>query len=133
MNPASEGRAAPSGWTDGGTRGKPTPRRSEPPSASRKAWDSHPKWGRCSGCGQRGRLFAHHVLLAQYVERVAPDRLYDPANRMLLGPCCHSGHHSYGVEDRRIPMERVPAAARAFAIEVIGDGPAERYFSRRYG
>jgi hypothetical protein len=82
---------------------------------------------------QDQRLHAHHILLEQIVLREAPERQYDLANRMLLGErCCHAGHHGPGVKDTRLDFACVPSAAVLFAVEVIGEGPAEAYFQRRY-
>ena len=114
--------------------GKPTPRRSKPvqrPGA--RAWHDHPTWGLCQGCGKRARLQAHHVLVESYVEHAAPERVFDLANRILLGVlCCHPDHHHPGCRDTRLEYEQVPKAAVAFAIEVIGAGPAIEFFRRRY-
>jgi hypothetical protein len=52
---------------------------------------------------------------------------------MLLGAfCCHLGHTQYGVNDTRISYGKVPEAAKRFAIEVLGEGPATNYWRRYY-
>lgn len=42
---------------------------------------------------------------------------------------CHDRQHS---GFRRVPFERIPAAAQDFAIELFGAGKAALYFSRYY-
>jgi hypothetical protein len=49
------------------------------------------------------------------------------------GSChCHDGHHLPGVNDTRIPLPMIPETAIAFAVDLIGEGPASDYFLRHY-
>jgi hypothetical protein len=97
---------------------------------SRRAWYDYVRTGECESCGRRGWRQAHHVVDRQ---RLDSEVIYDVANRMLLGSCCHGGHHSYGVNDRRIPLAKVPKAARRFAVGVLGGKEqAADYFRRHY-
>jgi 5-methylcytosine-specific restriction endonuclease McrA len=94
------------------------------------AWHA-PVFGLCAVCGARGRLVRHHVVLAQHV-RALSGPAWDLRNAMALGYfacCCHRDHH-HAV--RRIPLARVPAAAIAFADELLGDAMAHAYLTRYY-
>lgn len=105
-------------------------RRSE---RARRAWYDFRRHGPCDVCGRYGRLTAHHVVQEQVVRRVAPDRVWDVANRLLLGwSCCHVKHHHPGVKDTRIAFEELPERAVEFGREILGDGPAAIYFARNY-
>ena len=57
---------------------------------------------------------------------------WDIRNRWLIGyHCCHWDHHHRGTRDARLPYNKVPKAALAFAHEVLGS-QAAMYFYRRY-
>jgi hypothetical protein len=90
------------------------------------------RWGRCSACGQPGPLVRHHVLLAQIVRLIAPERVWDLRNSMDLGMrCpCHERHHAGG--EHRLPASAIPTAAIAFTRELLGDERARIYLYRRY-
>lgn len=76
-------------------------------------------------------LHRHHVLLEQRVRREGGDP-WDIANSMLLHPDCHDEHHSGAPHARRIKLANVPLAAVAFAVDLLGEDGAVRYFAARY-
>ena len=88
------------------------------------------RYGRCAICGKRGTILRHHVVLEQHV-RVEGGNPWDLRNSLDIGSrCdCHLNHH---FASHRIPFRVVPAAARAFADELLGPGRAELYFQRYY-
>ncbi len=96
---------------------------------SKRTWYDYVRTGECESCGKRTWRQAHHVVRQQ---DLPPQLRYAEANRMLLGDCCHPGHSSYGVNDTRISLAKVPWAAIRFAIEVLGPNRAEDYFNRYY-
>lgn len=73
-------------------------------------------------------LHRHHVVMAQIVKREGGN-VWDLANSMLLHPDCHRRHHDHF---HKIPIERVPEAALAFAVDLLGEGRASMYFAARY-
>jgi hypothetical protein len=102
-------------------------RRSEP---GYWAWHT-PVRGECDACKARGLLLRHHVILEQHV-RVAGGDPWDLRNAMALGyyACaCHRDHH-HAV--RRLPLASVPAAAIAFAEQLLGPDRAADYLARFY-
>lgn len=110
-------------------RGRPKPvNRNDP---ARIAW-KEPTGGYCQcGCQRFSmHLEGHHVLEAQLLKREGrEDVLWDPRNRMMLAPACHSNHTS---AFRRIALKAVPAPAVAFAVEVLGEDRAALYLARMY-
>ncbi len=97
---------------------------------TKKDWYDYPRIGKCENCGRRGRRTAHHVVRQQDLSLELRD---DVNNRMLLGwYCCHYRHSNYGVEDTRISYTKVPEAAKTFAHEALGEGPAMNFFRRYY-
>lgn len=106
----------------------PADHRAEP---GYRQWHA-PVYGPCAVCGLRGRLVRHHVITEQLVRREggAP---WELANCILLGygdRCgCHRLHHRALA---KLPLSLVPAAAIAFAVELLGAGPAEAYLHRYY-
>lgn len=74
------------------------------------------------------RLHRHHVLTEAKVRQAGGDP-WSPRNQFLIAPECHEHHHN---ASRKIRIEVLPRTAIAFAFEVLGDGPAEDYFDRRY-
>jgi hypothetical protein len=56
---------------------------------------------------------------------------WDPANRMDLCGRCHFEHH-YAQVNRKIPIERIPEHALAYAVDVLGETGAADYLRRRY-
>lgn len=84
---------------------------------------------RCESCGtRRGPFHFHHVTYRQEVRRRKGDQ-NDPANGMTLCRSCHSGHHT---RKRPIPLVKIPAAALAFAVRLMGEDAARTYLARRY-
>ena len=98
--------------------------------AARAAWKD-PQTGFCEcGCNRFSmHLHRHHVVLQQIVRREAGNE-WALANSMLLHPDCHRRHHDC---IRKIPVERVPVDALAFALDLLGEGGAAHYFHSRYG
>lgn len=99
----------------------------------------HP--GVCAGCGHEGLMVRHHAVQEQVI-RKAGGWPWDLRWGIDLGApyamggslecTCHDGHHHPGVNDTRLPVSLVPPAALALAREVLGAGPAQEYFRRRY-
>ena len=86
-----------------------------------------PGW--CECCGHfEWILHGHHVLYLQVVRREGGP-LFHPDNRMDLCSVCHFRHH---YASHKIPLWKVPAAARAFAVELLGEHRAAEFFARRY-
>lgn len=95
-----------------------------------RAWKA-PVTGCCEACGARGLLLRHHVVTEAHV-RAAAGNPWDLRNAMALGyyACaCHRQHH-HAV--RRLSLSVVPAAAIAFASELLGDQAAGEYLRRYY-
>jgi len=87
------------------------------------------KGRRCESCGtRRGPFHLHHCIYRQEVRRRKGDQ-FDPANGMTLCLHCHSGQHS---RKRPIPLTRVPTAAVAYAVRLMGEDAARTYLARRY-
>lgn len=113
-------------------------RQKRPLEPGEAAWKA-PKWGACAACRQRGRVVWHHAVAEQTIRR-AGGWCWDPRWAVPLcvplswgGHCtAHGAHHVYGVKDTRLSLATVPAAARALAVEVLGEGPAGIYFERHY-
>lgn len=84
------------------------------------------------GCSRFSlRLERHHVLDAQFLKRERHTaHLWDQRNSMLLHPLCHARHTN---AFRRIPIEAVPEAALAFAVDLLGEDRAAVEIARRYG
>jgi hypothetical protein len=101
---------------------------------TRREWYDFERMGPCDVCGKRVRRQAHHAVREQDVKREAPKRIYDVANRMLVGHSCgcHPGHSQYGVNDTRIAYAKIPVEAKAFAVEILGEGKALNHFRRYY-
>jgi hypothetical protein len=73
----------------------------------------------------------HHVLERGWLVKNGFGRYeYDQRNSMMLHPHCHANHTS---AHRRIPIESVPEAALAFAVDLLGEDRAALELSRRYG
>lgn len=95
--------------------------------------------GSCAVCGEYGRIVWHHVVDKQTLGKLEKP-LYDPRNALVVGApvpwggrCrCHDDHTFRGIQDKRIPHEKIPSAAREFAVEALGEGPAYEYFQRHY-
>lgn len=92
------------------------------------------KGNRCEvpGCpnprpGKR-RLHLHHVVTRQVIRRNRGDQ-WDPAVGMTVCDSCHSKHHH---RTRPIPRSAVPAAAVAYAVQLMGEDRAEDYIARYY-
>lgn len=104
------------------------------------------RWGTCSLCDTYGRVVFHHIVdegeirAATTEAQQAAGVAWDMRNALRVGAplafggnCqCHASHHLPGVCDSRIPFEKVHAAARKFAREILGEGPATEYFRRHY-
>lgn len=108
-------------------RARAKPRKANP---ARDAWKTQ-EFGRCAVCGHLGYLVRHHVIYAQHVRRADPSLEWDQRNAMLLGQdcTCHASHHA---AVKRIPLELVPEAAVAFAVDLLGEEFAAAYLQRRY-
>lgn len=112
-----------------------SPLRARPPvdrsdEAGYRAWHT-PVWGPCAVCEKRGLLLRHHVILEQHV-RIEGGDPWALANSLALGyfACsCHRRHHSACA---RLPISCVPAAAIAFAVQLLGAERAEDYLKRYY-
>lgn len=87
-----------------------------------------PRRGMCAVCHRPCWLERHHVLLRQIVRREDGSE-WDLSNSLDLCRLCHARHHS---AFKRIPIELVPAAAVAFAEELLGVELATAYFARHY-
>lgn len=104
------------------------PRRVDYNHPGRKAWQE-PQSGFCPVCRRPcWRLHRHHVLLEQIVRREGAD-VWALRNSMLICPDCHAAHHA---ASKKIPLKLVPEAAIAFAVDVLGEHRAARYFKDRY-
>lgn len=68
----------------------------------------------------------------QVVRREGGDP-WDRANEMLLGRwcSCHALHHEPN-RRRVLPLSKVPAAAVAFGVRLMGEDRAYIYLGRRY-
>ena len=132
--PAVQRFVRPSAGTSAPGRGKANPRRPaglEPPEGAREAWYRFEVFGTCQVCRRTNRRRQpHHVLIEQTIRRIAPDRVFDVANRLLICEVCHANHHSGG--SGRIAVARVTARAVAFAVELLGVTGAADFFHRRY-
>lgn len=111
------------------SRAKARARLAEP---GRAAWKTL-TWGRCEGCGRRGKLLRHHVFREQDVRREGGDP-WDQDNAMLLGlyQCrCHLDHHAPNGR-KRLPLAKVPPAAVAFGVRLMGEDRAHDYLATHY-
>jgi ribosomal protein S14 len=100
---------------------------------ARAAWDDYKRTGRCEVCGRWGPVTRHHVIHRQHVRAKHGDE-WDPRNSMIVGDrygrcACHVRHHAAA---QRIPLQKVPAAALEFAVELLGVGGAAAYWTRYY-
>ena len=97
----------------------------------REAWKT-PRYGRCQLCRLLDDFPLHgaHVLDRQMLERLGLPQ-YDPRNRMDLCSRCHLSSH-YGLENRKIPVEKIPECAIAFMVEVLTEDGAIDYLERHY-
>lgn len=107
------------------------------PTPERYRWDDYPDYAKCEVCGKRGPVTRHHVVYRQHVRAYGGDQ-WDPANSMLVGDkfgrcTCHAQHHNPGVAARRIPIDKIPPSAVAFARALMGAHAATAYFRRYYG
>lgn len=140
--PAPKGRPKPSARKPSARKRVAVRRRLEPGEATWKARRS----GTCAVCGKRGRVVLHHLTDEQTVRRATSKEqqaggiVWNQANALMVGApfswggkCrCHLAHHHWSIVDTRIPFEKVSPAARRFAAETLGEGPAEAYFRRHY-
>ncbi len=121
--------------SDTWSRGKPNPRRPEirKKASGKSKWYAYQRVGLCEGCRKRGKRQAHHALQQQYLEREAPERMWDLDNRVLIGVycSCHAGHHLPGTNDTRLPRSKLRPETIAFISEILGEA-AEGYLSRHY-
>lgn len=113
-----------------------TPLRSRPKKLTRTeaefAWKDHgPGWCQC-GCDRFSmHRERHHVLERSWLKQNGFGKhQWDIRNSMLLAPACHANHTS---AFRRIPLESVPEAALAFAVDLLGEDRAALEIARRYG
>lgn len=76
-----------------------------------------PRYGRCESCGVLWDrpLHGHHVIPRQVLARHGLPQ-YDSAVRMDLCEFCHMSHE-FGLANRKIPMEKLPALAVLFAAK----------------
>ena len=100
----------------------------------RAEWKTPPPNGKCEGCGKRGPRIRHHVVREQDVRREGGDP-WDLDNAMLLGRffvCrCHDDHHAPNGR-RKLPLAKVPSAARGFAARLMGEDRALTYLLKHY-
>lgn len=78
------------------------------------------------GCGKKGQQL-HHAIYAQEARRYGAER--DPRNLVPVTRRCHEKHHT---RTRPFDLSMLPDSVYEFAAEVMGDGPAFVYLSRRY-
>lgn len=104
------------------------------------------RWGHCDLCRTYGRVVFHHLVDEHRIRSVTSKEqqeagiAWDARNALRVGAplafggnCqCHASHHLPGTRDTRIRYEKVSPAAREFAVEVLGEGPAFEYFRRHY-
>jgi hypothetical protein len=84
---------------------------------------------RCESCEtRRGPFQLHHVIYRAEVRRRRGDQ-YDVLNGMGLCRSCHENHHA---RTRPVLRAKIPAAALAFAIRLMGEDAADVYLARRY-
>lgn len=89
--------------------------------------------GRCAGCQKLGIVRRHHLITENHVRR-AGGNPWDQRNAIWIGieglTCdCHEHHHN---ASHRLPVTVVTAAAREFAVELLGADAAAAYFARYY-
>lgn len=96
---------------------------------------------RCLGCGSTQRLDAHHVVPQRAIkgfvsaQRLPADEAHEELRRLLWNtdngiPLCRSCHEFHERAVRRLPRERLPQTALAFARQL---GPwAEGRIEREY-
>ena len=103
-------------------------RRSEP---GYREWHA-PLRGECAVCGTEGKLTRHHVVRESDVREAGGDP-WDLDNAIPLGHhflCrCHRHHHD---RFELIPPEKIPRAAIAFAVFLLGWNRAADYLILRY-
>lgn len=101
------------------------------PAPGEREWKT-PRWGRCENCGWIAvvPLHGHHVVARQVLARAGLNQ-WDERNKMSLCPRCHF-EHEYGMENRKIGLEKVPERALAFAVDVLGEDQAAEYLQRHY-
>ena len=97
-----------------------------------KAEWKRPRYGRCQNCGliDDMPLHGHHVLARQKLAQLGLPE-FDARNRMDLCARCHL-NHEFGMENRKIKIERVPAVALRYVLEVLGAGGSAAYLERIY-
>ena len=98
---------------------------------AQRAW-KQPRYGQCENCGLADPwpLHGHHVIARQVLARHGLPQ-WNAANRMNLCSRCHF-EHEYGMENRRIPISRVPVRAVEWAVETLGEDVAVLYLDRHY-
>lgn len=99
------------------------------------AWKTPSKgWCQCGNCWpQRWSLALerHHLVPASRIKQLGRlDMLWDQRNALPVDRRCHIRHTD---AFERIPISSVPAHAFEFAVELMGDGPAENFWSTYYG
>ena len=99
---------------------------------ARQAWKC-PRYGRCQNCGliDDRPLHGHHVIERQAFVRAGLDE-WDLRNRMNLCERCHF-EHTYGQANRKIPVEKIPEVALAYAVSVLGEPFVSDHVRRHYG
>lgn len=97
------------------------------------AWKDHRSAGPCQcGCFRFSmHLERYHILERSWLVKNGFGRhQWDQRNSMLLHPLCHARHTN---AFRRIPVEAIPEAALAFALDLLGEDRAAMEIARRYG
>ncbi len=75
-------------------------------------------------------LHRHHCLYEQHLRAESrQDVMYDMRNALDVCEHCHAAHHS---GQRRISVQALPAAAREFIVEVLGEDAGLMYILRYY-
>jgi hypothetical protein len=84
------------------------------------------------GCGRWTRI-RHHCLYRQELRWHARHDFHklvqDPRNLVYVHPACHAAHHN---RQKPLRLAVLPDSVFAFAVEVMGAGPAYEYIRRRY-
>jgi len=107
-------------------------RRVKDPDPAREAW-KHPTYGHCQNCDyldDQRPLHGHHVIARQVLARAGLPE-YDARLRMNLCERCHM-NSEFGLANRKIPIEKVPEIALAYAVRILGEAFVADYVRRHY-
>jgi hypothetical protein len=99
----------------------------------RREWKQQHR-GCCSACGYGpDDLERHHIVTEQRLrqEGYSGTVIWDLRNALEVGRWCRC-HARHTTGAHRFARSIIPPAAVEFAVEVLGDGPAELFFQRYY-